>query len=574
MTKSNTRYAIGIALGLIGFCLLPLVVFGGNVDSTFKYAWGENIGWLNFGTPQGDVTVGVTEATGYAWGENIGWLSLSCENTSSCATVDYRVTRDHEDLAGYAWGENIGWVSFSCENTSSCATVDYGVTIDTSGHMAGYAWGENVGWIVFNCSTTSSCGTVNYYVKVSPTPGGPPPPTPTPTPSSSVSPSPTASASPGPGGGSQPPPGATPPPSTPTSTPPPATPTAPPPTFSPTPPPGPITRIIDLIGRGLDRLGQQVFGGNAPPPVTIGAVVAALLALIPILLAIATILAQHEVAAATFSFLQVIGLKRKAKEWGTVYDTRTKHPVPFAKLQLIDLSGRVLETRFADRDGRYGFLVSPKSLHGGSLNVRIVASKDGYQFPSRITALDNDFIVYDHLYRGEQFEVGAKSVLNFNIPMDPVAEHKRIWSAWGMGLLGGLTDRLLNLAFIAGLFLVPLNYIWYPTVTNLVIAIVFFVANGLRIFVLHRPYGIIRDAATGRPMAFALVTLNDLSGKRLAFAVSDERGRYFLPAERGAEYILTVHTPANVVPSRSTDEHISPRSYTSRRAWVTLNMSV
>jgi hypothetical protein len=50
----------------------------GTIDSTYKYAWGENIGWINFGTTQGNVHITDSEMTGYAWGENIGWISLNC----------------------------------------------------------------------------------------------------------------------------------------------------------------------------------------------------------------------------------------------------------------------------------------------------------------------------------------------------------------------------------------------------------------------------------------------------------------------------------------------------------------
>lgn len=117
-----------------------------------QYAYGENVGWLNFEPNQGDgAHVSQTQLTGYVWAENIGWISLSCENTGSCSTVDYDVTNDGAgNLSGYAWGENVGWISFSCENTGSCSSVDYGVTIDEDGEFAGYAWGENIGWINFN----------------------------------------------------------------------------------------------------------------------------------------------------------------------------------------------------------------------------------------------------------------------------------------------------------------------------------------------------------------------------------------------------------------------------------------
>jgi len=126
-----------------------------------QYGYGENVGWFNFEPDTGDgVQVASEKLTGWVWAENIGWVSLSCENTSSCGTVNYGVTNDGSgNLAGYAWGENVGWISFSCENTASCGRVDYGVRIDTEGAFDGYAWAANIGWISFD-------STKSYDVRV------------------------------------------------------------------------------------------------------------------------------------------------------------------------------------------------------------------------------------------------------------------------------------------------------------------------------------------------------------------------------------------------------------------------
>ena len=130
----------------------------GTIDLTDKYAWSENIGWLNFGTTEGNVHITDSALTGYAWSENAGWISLNCSNNSSCATVDHKVANDGAgNLSGYAWSENTGWINFNPSGG--------GVIINSSGEFLGYAWGENIGWIVFNCATTSSCSTVDYKVK-------------------------------------------------------------------------------------------------------------------------------------------------------------------------------------------------------------------------------------------------------------------------------------------------------------------------------------------------------------------------------------------------------------------------
>jgi len=157
----KTKHVIGpvFIVGILILC--PANLCAENIDPNeddSQYAYGENVGWLNFEPSQGDGTqVSQTQLTGYVWAENIGWIILSCENTGSCGTVNYGVTNDGAgNLSGYAWSENAGWISFSCNNTSSCITVNYGVTIDSDGNFNGYAWAENIGWINF--------GLADYYV--------------------------------------------------------------------------------------------------------------------------------------------------------------------------------------------------------------------------------------------------------------------------------------------------------------------------------------------------------------------------------------------------------------------------
>jgi hypothetical protein len=59
------------------------------------------------------------------------------------------------------------------------------------------------------------------------------------------------------------------------------------------------------------------------------------------------------------------------------------------------------------------------------------------------------------------------------------------------------------------------------------------------------------------------MTLNDATGKRVAFAVSDEQGRYFLVAEKG-KYELVIYTSAVVQPPRQTKQTIE-----SKKGWIT-----
>lgn len=110
-------------------------MFNGTIDETYRYAWGENVGWVDFGSTTDTVYVTDSALTGSAYGENIGWIILNPSGYGG-------VTNDAEgNLAGYAWGENVGWIDFS------------DVTINENGEFIGGAYGENIGWITFATTT-------------------------------------------------------------------------------------------------------------------------------------------------------------------------------------------------------------------------------------------------------------------------------------------------------------------------------------------------------------------------------------------------------------------------------------
>ncbi len=119
--------------------LFPLGAYAENIDPDndgSRYAYGENVGWINMKPSQGPgITVTNSAVTGMAWGENIGWINLYPSNGG--------VVNDGKgNLSGYAWGENVGWINFN--------PTGAGVKIDPfTGLFSGMAWGENIGWINF-----------------------------------------------------------------------------------------------------------------------------------------------------------------------------------------------------------------------------------------------------------------------------------------------------------------------------------------------------------------------------------------------------------------------------------------
>jgi len=142
----------------------------GAIDTTYKYAWNDSVGWLDFNNASSTVNVNATQLTGYAKNDSLKDIALDCGTTPGgniCATSNFKVARNSStgDLSGWAWNDSIGWISFNCSDPGVCGTSSYKVTVSTStGAFTGWAWNDYVGWISFNCLNTGTCGSSNYSV--------------------------------------------------------------------------------------------------------------------------------------------------------------------------------------------------------------------------------------------------------------------------------------------------------------------------------------------------------------------------------------------------------------------------
>lgn len=618
--KMRKRFYTTISLTIVLAVLLPgpfaLAVFGDRtIDPSTKFAWGENVGWINFGTPEGNVHIMDTEMTGFAWGENVGWISLNCSNTGTCGTVSYKVSHNGTGtLSGFAWGENTGWLSFS--PTFGGVTIDLG-----TGFFSGSAWGENVGWIVFSCETTGSCATVNYRVGLNGGAGGGGSvifSTPTPTPGGGGGPgaSPTPSGSPGPSISPFVTPVGTPavsPLPTPVRTPPifgtPAiSPFVSPPVQSPPPPgqivpPGPpgggpggvggggIGQIINLVTGLLFNtepipippwLRQLALGIMRFVPgkesafvaiASLGVFTTAASGLTTVLAWFGTLLDIFDyLSYVYYSLLELFAIRRRSEPWGTVYDSSTKKPISFAKVQLLDRNLRVLETKVADLNGRYGFLLAPKSSISGepaSIEIQLQATKNGYIFPSQSVLPPRDTVLYDNVYTGGIREVRGEAVANFDIPLDPIKAAVAKPVSPPALKLRIAAIRASDWLFWLTLITLPIQYLAMPHLLNLIILVMFLLLAFFRIFGLRaRPFGFVQDTRILKTLPFSLITLNDLAGRRVGFTVSDEEGRYFLLSQKGS-YNIYAYTPATETPVRESAAPV----YT-RRGWITKKLAV
>jgi hypothetical protein len=158
------KHFVKLVLAVMILCLPVKLALAENIDpcdNGSQYAYGENVGWVNFEPNVAGPNVGamVTDSnvTGFVWAENIGWINLDPNDLDPSTGVKNDGTGK---LSGLAWGENVGWINF--DPNISGDPNHYGVTIDANGDFDGWAWGENIGWIHF-----SSTSPVAYKVQTS-----------------------------------------------------------------------------------------------------------------------------------------------------------------------------------------------------------------------------------------------------------------------------------------------------------------------------------------------------------------------------------------------------------------------
>lgn len=137
------------------FFLLSLLVLGlpvasqavTTINAVNKYAYGANIGWMDFrGDTNNGAVLGEFVCSGNVYAANVGWISLGSGAPANGiqylnnAANDYGVNNDGlGNLRGYAYGANIGWINF--ENIGA-PKIDL-----KTGKMSGSVYGANVGWI-------------------------------------------------------------------------------------------------------------------------------------------------------------------------------------------------------------------------------------------------------------------------------------------------------------------------------------------------------------------------------------------------------------------------------------------
>jgi hypothetical protein len=562
----------------------------GTILSPYQYAWSNNSGWVNFGLASGAVHVRDGSLTGYAWAANHGWINLSATNGG--------VTNNGAGtLGGWAWGEQLGWISFAGVTIDSNGRFHGQATGTLVGILSFDCDNCNV---QTDWRPVSSRGSSGGVVVVPPAPGSI---TTDPNLQTSTSTEPTATDTPAtlpanPLDSNELPA----PEKEPTPTPPtycemypaseqcagitpefcasnPADARCQPLvalSFCDTHPDDPsCTKPSDqnseepkqaetsstdtsIWDRAVSRSEAAVLAArqirqhlaeklqSPTQPVVTGVVTAAgagaaLAGHVAVLYAGLGGLPELNLILLRLiqNFMAVLGLRRKRRYWGTVFDSTTKQPLDPVVVELRDAkTNQRLEQAITDMTGRYGFL----SREGA---FTIMARKTHYRFPSQDAATQND-LTFDRLYHGEPISVGSSDVVAPNIPMDPLASDWNQQEKQRFMKFHPYRDIFLHFLFSVIFFL---GFVWTalaatltPSLPNLLCLALYLVVAMLRRLLPHeRLWGRILDAKTGVVLAQAAM---ELRPPDLEIVVARTRsgpdGRFFLKAPPG-RYRLSVY---------------------------------
>lgn len=240
-----------------------------------------------------------------------------------------------------------------------------------------------------------------------------------------------------------------------------------------------------------------------------------------------------------------LGVGRRKKPWGTVYDSVSKQPLDPAYVELLHAdTGEVITSAITDLDGRYGFTIPP-----GKYMLR--AQKTNYIFPSKRLLGRAEDAIYEHLYFGDviakEVEVeGEEDTIIRDIPMDP---EKFDWNEFEKRRLGVMKfysryDLVIHYVsaflFYGGfMFSSVIAYI-NPSIFNISVLFVYlFVILIRRVIVKPRTKGQIIDEHTGAPLSYAVLKIfvpgQERPTKKI---VADQLGRYYALMRPGEYYIV------------------------------------
>ena len=235
----------------------------------------------------------------------------------------------------------------------------------------------------------------------------------------------------------------------------------------------------------------------------------------------------------TLGFLRI----KKRKPWGVVYNQITNKPIAGAMVKLFDAQYKKLkETQVTDKDGRFGFLVSP-----GAYFIKITRAGFREKQTEVITIQD------------------PSASITLKIPVlveTQISEAKlKIINFWRSvaRFIHAINPIILIFGTALSLFIAIIT----PNALNYVVLGIYAIMDLLKIIISARTiksYGTIKDTRSNNALDLAIVRIYDAkSNWLLNTKVTDARGRFNFLTTPGSYYLSAVKNQYNPFESQVLD---------------------
>lgn len=230
-----------------------------------------------------------------------------------------------------------------------------------------------------------------------------------------------------------------------------------------------------------------------------------------------------------------LGLRKRRQEYGFVYNSVSKEPIPQVIVRAYNIKDELVGTSVTNQYGIFEF-----KLEAGQYNLGFSVS--GYTFPSKIVVGKEDYPM-ENIYHGEVVHLSEQEKPQFAVPVDPVKSQKfKVGLAIMRNRIRVLMKLLMPVLLLAGLLLAVYMYRHYPNIWNLVV-LLSYVPSIVIALVSSRQvkekYGLVKDVLgqikDGIVLGLRELEFDKLIGKR----VTDSNGyyRFIVP---GGEYKLVL----------------------------------
>jgi len=296
--------------------------------------------------------------------------------------------------------------------------------------------------------------------------------------------------------------------------------------------------LVNAYTQAQNELNKKGVSITAKSIIALGILLGAAINIIPALFA--NPLSFSEVGLIPMRLLSLLmtalGIKKRNRPWGTVYDAVTKQPLDPAYVVLKDAQGNEVQTSITDLDGRYGFLVQ-KGIY------TLEASKTDYKFLNEDKNSDE---LYQDLYHGEQLTINSEDeVITKNIPMQPL---KFNWNEYAKkegkymkfySKKDFIFEKISSSFFVVGGIIALLAFFLAPRPYNTITLIIYIILLIFRQFGIKlKDKGTLLDKTTHLPISFAIVRIfSKATNLEMVHKVSDKYGKFYCIIPNGTYYL-------------------------------------